>query len=287
MSSESDDGCIYVFTNTKTGQRYVGQTWRIKKRLKEHATGRGYARLLKAAIEKFGMDSFTVKVMYHSTKQADLNKVERLFIQMFSTQTPYGYNIAAGGNNKGKHSEETKRLIGSYHKYKVMSEETRKKLSEALKGKKLEPARIEKLKITIAKNNEEKDRSVYFYDCITHVQNSHFKNMNDVKRSIDFPIERIYGSLSAKSRFKYNGTYCYASYNDIPSDTIYKFGRKVKILTEHGAEFSFQTLAEANRKMNLGRGVVDSLVRGVCKQSSFMSQDGEKIKFTAEYVNSE
>ena len=37
-------------------------------------------------------------------------------------------------NSESRHTEESKRLIGSYHKGKVVSEETRRKISESSKG---------------------------------------------------------------------------------------------------------------------------------------------------------
>ena len=37
-------------------------------------------------------------------------------------------------NTESRHTEESKRLIGSYHKGKVVSEETRRKISESQRG---------------------------------------------------------------------------------------------------------------------------------------------------------
>ena len=39
-----------------------------------------------------------------------------------------------GWNSENRHTEESKKLIGSYHKGKVLSEETRRKISESSKG---------------------------------------------------------------------------------------------------------------------------------------------------------
>ena len=193
-----DKGCIYVFTNKINGMRYVGQTWNIQRRIKDHRSGRGCARLLKEAIEVYGMGNFSVRIIYHSTEQASLDRVERLLIQICNAKTPTGYNIALGGS-KGKHSEQTKKLIGSYHVNKVVTEETRRKISDALHGKRLELSHIDNLRRAVIKSHKDKDRPIYFYNCITHLRHAQFRNMHHVKNNVEFPITRVYGSLSKKS----------------------------------------------------------------------------------------
>ena len=68
-------------------------------------------------------------------EQAEQKEIE-LIAEYKSNQRAYGYNIDNGGSSIGKHSEETKKKIGSFHLGKTISEETREKLRNANLGSK-------------------------------------------------------------------------------------------------------------------------------------------------------
>ena len=98
--------------------------------------------------------------------------MEIKYIEQYNCLVPNGYNIRLGGNS-GKHHEETKRKIGETLKNNYINgmvhpqlgkhpnEETRKKLSEARKGKKLSRETIEKRIITQRIN---RNRKIVQYD---------------------------------------------------------------------------------------------------------------------------
>jgi len=95
-------GWIYrlLFRN---GKSYVGQTKRFKKRMREHALGKGTAdgHVIKRAIAKYGWKSVTVIVLEEI--EADniknpLNVAEVKWIEAVGSQKPGGYNLTAGGD---------------------------------------------------------------------------------------------------------------------------------------------------------------------------------------------
>lgn len=128
---------IYILTNRVNSKQYVGQSWDIDRRLKEHLEKKQYGRsLLSFAIQKHGADSFDVEIIeYPNISQEALDAVERWHIAHRETLSPNGYNLNEGGAT-GKHSQEAKRKISEAQYGRKCSEETKIKLSEANRGKK-------------------------------------------------------------------------------------------------------------------------------------------------------
>ena len=138
-------GYIYIYKNNIDNKKYIGQTiCNINKRIREHKcmANNNTPYLLYRAINKHGMNNFNI--IYFKTPNILLNIAEKLLIKILKTKTPYGYNMTNGGEGlRGyKHSAETKLLLSKnncksqYWKGKSRSEETRKKISISLTGKK-------------------------------------------------------------------------------------------------------------------------------------------------------
>jgi len=137
---------IYLRRNKVNGKCYVGQTCDFK--------GREYNwRCLKASYSnkyidedraKYGLDNWTVEILGEVDNQEDAWELEQRFIMDYNTLWPNGYNLSKGGSghNGCKFSDETRKkisealkgennpLYGKHH-----SDETRQKLSESHKGK--------------------------------------------------------------------------------------------------------------------------------------------------------
>ena len=133
-------GSIYKITNTVNGKAYIGQTihdavtGRINDHLNRTANG---SRLVKRAIEKYGKEAFTYEILHDGIIPEFLDTLEIEAIAKFNTIAPRGYNLERGGNNGKMLSSETRRKISEAHKGKTLSAETRRKISEAHKGKTL------------------------------------------------------------------------------------------------------------------------------------------------------
>lgn len=154
--------CIYKATNIINGKIYIGRTIDFDRRVREH---KNHAKKdggnFHKDILKFGFDSFVFEVIEECSVE-ELDSKEIYYINKFKTEfgEEYLYNICKGGlggcthdicgkNNPmyGKHmSEETKKRISEKMRGVKKSDETRKRMSEAMRGKK-------KSKETVAKRS--------------------------------------------------------------------------------------------------------------------------------------
>ena len=131
---------VYVIKCLKNGKVYVGESINIKNRLRRYKKER--TQLIGRALDKYGDDQFEVHVEYFPDfKKPDLLILEERLILQYNSLTPNGYNICNKGTDKTgmKHTEDSKIKIGNAHRGKVVSFETRKKLSLANKGKIQDP----------------------------------------------------------------------------------------------------------------------------------------------------
>lgn len=137
-------GYIYLITNKINGKKYVGQTqqsdindrWCEHKRVSEHTLG----RYIYNAYKKHGIENFKFQIVCICF-DSDCNIYEEYYIKKFDCLAPNGYNLMSGGKNFKHHPDTLKKMSESIKAYKklhpqVCTEETRKKLSESLKGEK-------------------------------------------------------------------------------------------------------------------------------------------------------
>ena len=135
--------CVYVHINKINGKKYVGQTMYGYKPEKRWINGNGYKNSphFYNAINKYGWENFEHEIVASNLTKEEADNFERLLIKELDTTNPHkGYNIDSGGNNGKTLSEETKKKISdankgrpSPNKGKKVSEETRKKIIEARK----------------------------------------------------------------------------------------------------------------------------------------------------------
>lgn len=137
---------IYKITNKLNGKIYIGQTCRsLEDRMSEHIRHR--IIVVDKAIQKYGINNFTVEQIDVATDIDDLNQKERFWIQHYDCMVPNGYNQCAGGDNTVgfQHRVESKRkmsikksvqYVGEGNPFfgKRHSDESRKKMSDARKG---------------------------------------------------------------------------------------------------------------------------------------------------------
>lgn len=119
---------IYKLTNTINGKIYIGQTTRmLRHRLNEYRRHNKCNPILKNAIIKYGFDNFNCEIIEECNGLEHLNEREMYWIEKYnSTNKEIGYNFESGGNNS------------------LSTEESRKKISNALKGRKQNPEWVAK-----------------------------------------------------------------------------------------------------------------------------------------------
>lgn len=146
---------IYQITDQVNGKRYIGSAVNLKKRYRDHLSslrqGQHRNRHLQAAFDKHGESAFAFSVLEHIERSLLIER-EQYF---FDTLSPE-YNIApTAGNSLGRyHSEETKRKMSEAmrgelshwygkHHYK----ESKRKISEANRGRQLSTEHRRKLSV--------------------------------------------------------------------------------------------------------------------------------------------
>lgn len=125
---------IYSATNLINNKKYIGQTNRgLSVRINEHhyyAFKKKSSNLLHRALRKYGKKNFKWDILCRSGDQEELNKMEKKYIEKYKTLalSKTGYNIREGGS-RGRLSEETKRKIGDAHRGRVLSKQHIEKIA--------------------------------------------------------------------------------------------------------------------------------------------------------------
>jgi group I intron endonuclease len=147
---------IYIVTNLVNAKQYVGITADMEKRWKEHQTDAN--RVLFNAIQKHGIENFHISHIASAFDYESACDIERLLIKDRNTKAPSGYNLTDGGEGAFgyKHTEETKKRVSEALKGVKKSEETRKKMSLARLG--IKYSEETKQKISAAKKGKPSNR---------------------------------------------------------------------------------------------------------------------------------
>ena len=126
-------GYIYLIIDLTNWKKYVGQHHYHLEKLDSnyHGSGTIISKIYKKRPE-------TLKEVYLKTcyTQEELDEWEQYYIKFYNTLYPNGYNLEEGGRG-GVPSEDARRKMSEAKKGKRHSDEHRKKLSEATKGKQL------------------------------------------------------------------------------------------------------------------------------------------------------
>lgn len=148
---------LYRITNIVSRKTYIGQSVDTVRRWYEHkraAKDENSSMLISRAIKKYGNDAFEFEMIAGCKTWADANDMETLLVQQYNSQVPNGYNIAPGGINAPKteewkaamsaikggwigreHTDENLEKNRQAHLGIIVSEETKKKQSVAMKKK--------------------------------------------------------------------------------------------------------------------------------------------------------
>ena len=133
-------GCIYKITNCINQKSYIGLTINdVETRFKKHKSmiySNGCSALYEA-FKKYGVENFIIETICFSSNKKELMNLEKHYISELNTLSPNGYNLTSGGENC------------------KVTDETKKKISKSLKGRKIKWA--EKVSSSVKKlwENEE------------------------------------------------------------------------------------------------------------------------------------
>lgn len=141
---------IYQVTNRINGKSYIGKSFNIYARWRQHLNSLESPReknlVFHRALRKYGEDNFDWNIIVQVGTKDDhlLSVLERFFIAEFHTwvhdKSGWGYNETPGGEgHPGERSDEFKQKIrNSWAERRkiVVSEETRRKMGDAHRGRK-------------------------------------------------------------------------------------------------------------------------------------------------------
>lgn len=129
---------IYETTNNINGKKYIGQHSTLD--IDDGYIGSGV--LLTKAINKYGKNNFSRKILQYANNKDELNELEKYYIDKFNAiESDMYYNIAEGGYGNpmagltDEQKEEYRKKMSEAHKGKQLSEETKSKLRKANLGK--------------------------------------------------------------------------------------------------------------------------------------------------------
>lgn len=110
-------GVIYKITNRINGKCYIGQTVQdINIRFNAHCREVRHGMAITKAIIKYGRENFTIEEVFTAFSQEALNNLESYFIEELNSLSPNGYNLCGGGGKKSIVSEETRKKLSNSHK---------------------------------------------------------------------------------------------------------------------------------------------------------------------------
>lgn len=122
---------VYKITNLVNGKIYIGK--HSTDDIEDGYMGSGIR--VKQAYQKYGLENFNKEVIQFYTSEDELNQGEIYWIAQFnSTEPEIGYNLTYGGDG-GVLTTEVRQKISTTMKGLHRSEETKRKIGEAMKGK--------------------------------------------------------------------------------------------------------------------------------------------------------
>ena len=137
---------IYCHINKINGKRYIGKTNNISARWGNeggaYLYGRGKNTIFANAIKKYGWDNFEHIILEDGLTDAEASEREKYYIELYKTNiakygNSFGYNMTDGGEGATGRviSDETREKLRVSHLGYTVSEETKNKISQSLKGR--------------------------------------------------------------------------------------------------------------------------------------------------------
>lgn len=127
--------CIYLLRNTVNGMKYVGVSWSLRRRIKDHSKKAGPSKsYVRNAINEYGIEAFELSILFTGERRECLER-EKQLIDEHGSLAPNGYNICGGG--EGSVAAMTGER--NYWYGKKFTPEHRAKISAGNRGQKRDP----------------------------------------------------------------------------------------------------------------------------------------------------
>lgn len=228
MEENINHWIVYMYT-FPSGKRYVGKTKRtLNERQGHNFAGYENCTVLWKAIQKYGIESIQQEILFENDMTDEYaSRLEQICILLFKancnkfSNPKFGYNLTDGGDGLiGWHPDKERLEVlraqmcefAKKRKGTHPSEETRKKQSEAKKGKKRGPL-SEETKQKISKGNSRENMS----------EETRIKRSNSKKKQI------IATHRTTKEKIIFNSGEEVAQHFNVRSSTVTRWCKKLRI----------------------------------------------------------
>lgn len=147
--------CVYMHKNKINNKVYIGQTGTAVEDRWQNGKGYKGCTLFERAIHKYGWDNFEHIILEDNLTRQEVGIAENKFITLYDATNPQkGYNISTGGESGHvgvKMSDEARKRMSDARKGKPFSQDHKDKISIALKGRPLSEETINKIRIANSK----------------------------------------------------------------------------------------------------------------------------------------
>lgn len=129
---------IYKHTNLINNKVYIGQTSFSNPEKRWGKNGEKYytCYYFYSAIKKYGWENFSHEILETGLNKEEAANKERFYIQLYkSNQINFGYNLTSGGEKQKILSSQSREKMSLAKKGKPLSEEHKKHISEVTCGK--------------------------------------------------------------------------------------------------------------------------------------------------------
>ena len=133
---------VYKTTNLINGKIYVGKHKCFKQHDKRYL---GSGKLLKRAIEKYGIENFVQEILEYTDSEEKNREQEIYWIQKLKSQVPNGYNISPGGLGGFTNYDEESHKWSALNTWNNLSEEEHNKRVLAIQNGIKKPEVLEKI----------------------------------------------------------------------------------------------------------------------------------------------
>lgn len=183
---------IYLITNLIDNKKYVGQASNVEERWYRHSVDykRLKSRYLYRAMNKHGIENFIFEIIESNISIDLISEREIFWIEKMSTKAPNGYNMTSGG--EGSHN-------------RILTEESRKKISISLKGTTLPEETKRKMSLAHTKRYENAEERLKMSE--SHKNNKTLienatKTMQKVNKNMTKEQRVEYQTMAAEKRSK-------------------------------------------------------------------------------------
>lgn len=183
---------IYKIVNKINNKLYIGHTIRFRKRLSEHRSSlladRHHSCHLQRSFNKYGIDNFVVEIIEKIDKEIALDRETYWIKKLQSYERDKGYNILIDSPipRQSKHTEETKRKMSESQKGKKLSKEQKLKLRE--------------ISLDYWKNHASPNRRAIIQYTKDMIKMNEFVSITEAAESLDIGRRNISNNLNGLSK---------------------------------------------------------------------------------------